>query len=966
MVDNVFNVPLSCSFVDVLAQKFGSMYANNPAGLSKVVFLVPNRRTVISLKNAFIRFNGLNPAILPRILPVGDINEEDVFIQDSDKYNFVKSLPPAIDEYERLFLFARLISSRPREYGLAQMTWGQAFALAKDLASMQDKAYNEGLLLNELEKIVPDQYAKHWQETLKFLQIIMSYWPQILKERGVVDSVQRKNMLLSMQADYLIDKQPSSKIVAAGITGGFTGLKKILAAVKTLPHGEIYFYGVDCFLSKETWELIDENHPQFEHKQLLEFLQLERTDLIDCGTSSNIDREKFASEIMRPAADTWRWRNLQHSQISQNAVNNLHLINCTDSRQEALSIALILRQTLETKGKTAALVTPDRELARRTASELERWGIKIDDSAGKPLHLTPVGIFLRLVIFVVEQNMSDLALATLFKNPFMRLGNDVAKLRHIARAWEKQIRTPHYFDEQTNITEEAKQLINDCLEVLRPLINILQQPKVDFSIMLETHIRVAEALSGAENLWRGDDGKMASSMLSRILPQAQIVGQIEPSQYLSFLTALLASETVRSNFNTHPRIRILGPIEARFNHFDTVIIGSANEGMWPALPSGDPWLSRPMKKEFGMSLPEQNIGIMAADFAHLLCSPEVYITCAARSGGTPTNKSRWQLRLETVLSASKVKLRDLYVSPYVSLSEKLEQSDLFIKINPPQPCPPIYARPRRLSASAIEVLMRDPYEIFAGRILKLKQLTELDSDLAPSDYGNCVHKILECFCKKYPRQLPTDSKNILLQIGTEIFAQNDIPAEKMAFWWPSFMQTVDWFLATEAEYRPMIDRVCGEVAGSFEFEAPAGKFTLEARADRVDVTKDGKINIIDYKTGEIRTNKEIDAGYAPQLPLEGLIASHGGFVSKDKNIDIPAAEVNGLFYWQLGKKSQEYSKDTELLIEKTFERLQKLVSVFDFETTGYASRPNPKHILKYAKYEHLARVKEWSTGEDNG
>lgn len=966
MNNNLYNIPASCSFTDTLARRFSDLYAADPAGLSKVVFLVPNRRTAISLNEAFIRHNGLRPAVLPRILPVGDLDDDDVFLQTGEAESLLRELPPVVDPFERLFLFTRLIAAKPRDYGLAPMTLAQAFALAQDLAKLLDTVYNEKLSPENLQNLVPEQYAAHWQETLKFLNIIMTHWPRILEERGVIDLAERKNILLDLQAERLQHNPPADKIVAAGVTGAFPGLKKLLASVSALPQGELYFYNLDRLLDEEAWASIDENHPQYEHKQLLEYLRKSRDDVKDCVLPQNTGRERLAAEVMRPAPDTWRWRDLNTAVLPREGVENLHIVNCADSRQEALTAALILRQTLETPEKTAALVTTDRALARRTASELARWGIKIDDSAGRPLHLTPVGIFLRLTASVLEKGMSESAVLSLLKNPLTHFDEDTALLRRQVRQWEKLRRLPRFDDQERLVPNELQQLMRQFREKLRPLAELYEQKTVPFKTMLETHIRVAEALSGIRNLWRGEDGRQASALIGKILPFADIIGDIEPARYLNFFTTLLSTRPVRADYCSHPRIKILGPIEARYNRFDTVIIGGAVEGVWPPAASGDPWLSRPMKKEFGMPLPERAVGVAAADFSMLLCAPEVYLTRAARSGGTPMSKSRWLLRLETVLNAAGYPLEMFYISPFSAICNLIDRADKSVRIDPPAPKPPLYARPRRLSASAVEKLMRDPYEIFAGRILNLKPLNPLDTDLQPSDYGSLVHKILEKFSRQFPVQMPENALQILLRLGADEFAEKQIPAEIRAFWWPKFAASAAWFVQVEGTYRQNIAKVYGEVSGSYTLETAGGPFVLEARADRVDRTAEGKINIIDYKTGAIRSNKEIETGYAPQLPLEGLIAAKGCFRGRTDGERIEQADVGELIYRQLGVKSQTYNKDTRGLIEDTEERLRKLITVFDFEDTPYTARPNPKHLQEYAEFEHLARIKEWAAeGNDD-
>lgn len=968
MAENIFNIAQSCSLVDVLAKKFSRIYADNPLELANVLFLLPNRRACVSLRDAFVRDNGLKPSILPQIVPIADADEDEIFLNGSANSEVLRQLPPAIDNYERLFLFTRLIISKPAEYGLPEMTFAQAFALAQDLAKLMDVFYNEQLSFDGLKNLVPEQYAVHWQETLNFLQIISKYWPQILQERGLCDMVNRKNALLKAQAEIWQNNKPSGQVVAAGITALFPGLKQLLKTIKNLLNGEIYFYGLDKQLEDEAWEQADESHPQYELKQLLEFLQISRFEVKDAVKPHNAAREKLVSEMMRPALSTLEWRSLSADSLPSEATENLHLITTEDMGQEASAIAVIMRDTLNTASKTAALVTTDRNLARRVAAELERWQIKIDDSAGKPLHLTPVGIYLRSILEVLEADFSDSSVLALLKSPFIRLNSDLASVRRRVRDYELALRTPAYSGIKKEIPEKLLQDVVLLKQTIRPLAELYANPQADFTVLLQTHLQVAEALSGSKNgggdkvLWRGDDGRKAAALFSKVLPQLKVLEQIDPKQYAAVLTRLMATETVRPLYGTHPRLKILGPIEARFNQYDVVIIGEVNEGVWPVLPSSDPWMSRPMKKDFGMPLPEKAIGVMAADFCQLMCAPEVYLTRAKRVTGTPMNKSRWLLRLETVLKAYGKEAETLLDYKYTSLARLQDTPAVQDKIVVPAPKPPIESRPRRLSASWLERLICDPYSVFAAKILRLKQLDAPDKDLSFADYGNLIHGILEEFNTKFPQELPSDAREQLINIGLNKFQSAEISAELRAFWWPSFLKTVDWVLAQEAICRPDIKQIYNEVEGQMEFAAPAGSFIAEARADRLNFNKDGSIDIIDYKTGSIRSNKQVHAGYAPQLPIEGLIAASGGFSKNGRKI--PTGKVNKLSYWRLGNKITEIT-ETDKVLAQTRENLQKLISAFDFETTPYLARPNPKYVPKYSEYDHLERIKEWATEEDD-
>lgn len=958
MTDKIYNIPAGCAFAEVLAEKFLNEYRGRDLELTDVLFLLPNRRAVKALKDAFVRLQGTAPTLLPQMLPIGDVEEDELFLTGFDQAAALAALSPAISRVERLLLFTKIIMAKPIEYGIEKLAANQACYLAQELANLIDTVHQQGLAFDRLVDLVPEEYASHWQETLKFLQIITEYWPQILEERHWVDACDRRNQLLAAQIKLWQENPPPKRIVAAGTTAAFPLMKELVKTIAGLDNGEIYLAGIDRYLEEDAWQAVDETHPQFELKELLAYLQISREDIADLMPPVNPARNVFISEVMRPAVTTDKWRDIGSKQLRHDAVDGITLINCADVREEALTIALLLREAVETPGKTAALVTPDRALARRVAAELERWNLKVDDSAGKPLSLTPLGIFLRLAVQACEEDFRPVALLSLLKHPLTCLGLDGFKVRKTAREYEKKILRGGKEDEAlAAFVEQAKTLLRD-------LYDALHQSSVDFKTLLGLHIKTAEVLAatpdkdGAQVLWKGEAGEAGAAFIADLYAEAGVLGNISGRDYRGLLEALMSGVTVRPKYGTHPRLSILGPIEARLTHFDRVIIGEVNENIWPQAVTADPWMSRPMKREFGFPLPERTVGVGAYDFSQLLANEEVFLTRAERVMGTPMVKSRWWMRLETVLKALNIPMDSLEDNIFKSWAKFLDRSESFKRLLPPAPKPPVSARPRVLSASAIENWMRDPYIIFAKYILRLKKLDDLEQEVTFADYGKIIHAVLEQFNRKYNRQYPANAKEELLALGRQYFAENAIAAETRAFWWPNFEKTVDWLTAKEKLYRPGIREVHNEVEGHFSFEAPAGTFTITAKADRVDETLDGGINIIDYKTGQARTPKEVACGYAPQLPIEAIIAREGGFDG------ISAGEISALIYWQLGRKETLIDADLDDVLNTNLKNLRELVALFDFPETAYISKPNPKYAPKYSDYELLARVKEWSIAGD--
>ena len=714
---HLFNIPLSCSFWDTLAKLYIDKYQGDYLQLAKVLFLLPNRRACIDLANAFVRIHGRAPAILPQMLPIADMDDDEVFFSGFNLDEMFDAENQTISRDERLFLFTRLIMSKPSDFGLKQISLAQALNLAIDLAKLID---------------------------LKLLKIITEFWPMILKERDAVDACTLKNSLLFKQAQIWEKNPISQNIVVAGVTASFPAIISLLKSIINLPNGEIYFSGIDRFANQAYWDAVDETHPLFETKSLLELLEISPQDVIDVLSPSLPEREQLISEIMRPAPVSDEWRRIYGSFDLDKAINGISVINCRSQRDEALAIALKMREVLNTPERTAALITYDRNLARRVASELERFEIKIDDSAGLPLSLTSIGIFFRLLAEAAGNMESDIAFITLLKHPFMLVGMNASDFRSMVYTYETALRQSQI----QGLSEENSRFVKRIKDILSDFALYLENPSISFKEILEKHITLAEvcatsdALAGSSVLWKGDAGKTAAKFFTQLLSSSETLGNINGQDYLPLLCELMGLESVRARYGTHPRLSILGPIEARLHHFDTVILGEVNEGIWPKPAQADMWMSRPMKKDFGFSLPEKAIGILGADLCGFLAVPQVVITRADRVDGVPMKKSRWLLRFETVLKAMQSDILKITDTGFSSLANRLDKPNAYTPIKAPAPCPPLFARPRRLSASGVDLLIQDPYSVFAKYILKLYPLDDLDQEKDQRDYGTLIHAII--------------------------------------------------------------------------------------------------------------------------------------------------------------------------------------------------------------------------------
>jgi len=982
MAAGVHTIAPGHSFVDALADGLLQQTGGDPLQLARHLVLLPTRRACRSLREAFLRRGHGKPLLLPRLRPLGELDEDEMLLLDEGPADVDLDLPPAVSPLRRQLLLARLIAAMGAGRGGERPSPAQAAQLAGELGRLLDQVQTEGLSLDGLKGLVPEDYAAHWQITLDFLALLTRHWPAILKEQGLMDAAERRRRLILAQAEQWRRQPPDFPVIAAGSTGSMPATAELLAVVAGLPQGAVVLPGLDRDLDEDGWRAVDESHPQFGMKALLDRLGLDRGAVRPWlhKPAPRLSRARLASEALRPAATTDGWRDARG--IGADALDGVTRLDCPGPREEAGAIALLLRHAVETPEKTAALVTPDRGLARRVAAEMRRWGVEIDDSGGKPLHLTAPGMFLVLLADMVAERCAPHAVLAALKHPLAAGGADRGAFRGRVRRLETAVLrgprpAPGFAGIRAAAPTRAKEnrvrwdaAMDDWLARLEalaaPFADLVARDEASLSDLLRAHMQLAEALAeddrlpGAARLWAGDAGEAAAGFVAELAEAASALPAMRGADYAPLFAVLLSGGVVRPRWGGHPRIHVLGQLEARLQHLDLVILGGLNEGTWPPAPGADPWMSRPMRKSFGLPPPERRIGLAAHDFAQAFCAPEVVLTRAARVEGAPTVPSRWVLRLDAVLRACGLDMPQ--PGPWIDWFARLDRPDAIAPTPPPAPCPPVSARPRRLSATEIETWMRDPYAIYARHVLRLKALDPIDADPGAADYGSIVHGALEELLKRHPKALPPDALAELLEIGREAFAPLMALPTVYAFWWPRFERIAAWFVGVEAERRADVARTVCEAKGATMLNGPGGPFELVARADRIDIGRDGGLTIIDYKTGAPPSAREVAAGYAPQLPIEAAIATAGGFDG------VPAAPVAALEYWRLkggdpGGEIRSAGADPANLAAEALDGVQTLVAVFDLPDTRYQARPHPDMAPRFSDYVHLARVKEWASTE---
>jgi len=980
----ILNIATDRRFADALAAGILAGHRHDPLALADLLILVPTRRSVRSVREAFLRTTVGKPTLLPRLAPLGDVDESEWELAAGDAGAL--ALPPAIASAERDALLARLVAAFKDDQGqpVAQSA-AQALALARELGSLLDELAIEGVPFDRLETLVDGNFATHWQRTLRFLSIVGETWPRILADRGQTDAIQRRTQAIRTQAARWRENPPSTPVIAAGSTGSQPATRELLGVIASLPRGTVVLPGLDKDMDDDSWALLDESHPQFGLRELLKALGCDRREVADwpgdddrSGVAGGAAaRHLLVSELMRPARTSEAW-----TRPPASSLEHVTRADCATSHQEALVIALAMRETLKDPGRTAALVTPDRALARRVAAELHRWEVEVDDSAGTPLIDTPPAALLRLIVDAVHEGFAPVALLALLKHPLCTLGIARADLldatRRLDRKCLRGLKPPPGLDAIAARADAALSRHPAERDGVRALLDRLDAAASDLvhlmagaaapAALLDATIASAQAVASTEALWSGEAGEALADALARLRLAWSDAPDIDGGEWPGLLLAMLEPEAVRPSYGRHPRLAIWGPLEARLQRADMLVLGGLNEGTWPPTVETGPWLNRPMRAALGLPQPERRIGLSAHDFVSALGAERVLLTRAEREGGAPTVPSRWLARLDALFGYEPegVAAPPEYIQRgrrnHLAWADALDRPAAYQPIPRPAPSPPLEARPVRLPVSAVEQWRRDPYGLYARRILGLRKLDPLEEALGAADRGNALHATLDEFLRDHPSGLlPPDAVAIFEALGERHLAEILAAPAERAFWWPRFQRLARWFVATENERRGRGTRLLdSETDGSLVVGPRERPLTIEARADRVDEIEPGIWDVIDYKTGRVPSNDELEALFAPQLLLEAAMAERGGF----KALDGRARAVR-LAYWQAnglgdGGKVTEV-KDSDALVPRMLDLVERMAAHFARPGSTYPALPWPSYLPHFNDYAHLERVAEWST-----
>ncbi|MBV9290779.1 MAG: double-strand break repair protein AddB, partial [Hyphomicrobiales bacterium] len=942
----VFTIPPGAPFLATLARALlnGELIPElpgegSPLKLASATIYVPTQRAAAALAEALVAAGGGRSLILPRIAPLGAFEPEAAGLPTAAEESPFPDPLPAVGELARRHALAELayawgkalkgairgvdekgrLICDAREPALVATTPAQAYALAADLAALIDDMIIEGIDWRRIQELAPEAYDAYWRITVDFLKIAFAHWPQWLEEHGLIDRAQRVALMVKAEVAGLRGGMRRGPTIIAGSTGANRATAALIAAIARDADGAVVLPGLDLDLDDGAWGLIgggDEaaqglaSHPQALLHRLIGLIGVKRDEIATLGAAPPglAARAAYLSEALRPAEATEGWRErtraLSAPAIAA-ALEDVAIIAADTEAEEALALAIAMREVLETPGKTAALITPDRSIARRVAAELARWGVEVEDSAGRSLGQTEAGTLAQLIIRAAIE-MTPLALVSLLAHPAVRLSRSRVDLGRAARALETGVFRAERFRQlldldgvfaaaRAAIAEprihpairaidetrrgEAERLARDLVAALKPLRAIRASPLSD---CLAAHRAALEAvldapISGGSDL-HGLDALIG--LMDEWRDAAAGGFACTLSEYAGLMEEALAGVRAPPAESGHPRLKILGLLEARLLSFDRALLAGLDEKVWPPAVETDAFLNRPMRAKLGLSAPERRIGQTAHDFVGALGAREAILSRSGKRGGEPTVASRFLQRMGAAAGDAAIAAAQERGERYLRWARALDRSEKVAPIQPPRPTPAADVRPRSLSVTRVETLRRDPYAIYAERILRLEALEPIERELGAREAGDAWHGALQQFAERYPAgPLPSEAGEVLLGLARSRFALMLEDPGFAGLAWPNIEKAVDFVLDFERRHREGVARILVERRGEIAIPLSDGgePFRLTARADRIDLLHSGCAALIDYKTGEPPGPKEVKVGFAPQLTLEAAILRRGGF-----------------------------------------------------------------------------------------
>ncbi|MCA4775385.1 PD-(D/E)XK nuclease family protein [Wolbachia endosymbiont of Mansonella ozzardi] len=921
-MERVFTADVDESFFDVLAQRIFSEYGKEE--IPKVKVILPCKRDVIALLSAFKNCSAKKCIILPEIVSLENIDEEDLIL-NLDRVKVIKPI-------KRTLLLIQFILEWNKENN-------DNFPI--------DLAYSLPSLLDKIQHTqIADycQFDKHPKKIENFVNLLVRTWSNTLKSLGVVDILEHKSDYIN---DMIASLQKDQHIIFVGIGKGEI-YKLLIKAIYDLPLGKIILPNLNLKIKEKDWKLLDRKHYQYCLKDLLDYLNVDRKNVICLNTVDN----EIINYIFDTTADL--------SKISDGCIRNIEVITC-DSREEEAQVTSLI---MENEGyENVSLCVFDKLLAARMACSMsENYS------------------YITLLLYSIEvftSNWNSVSLLSLLKHRLVTFGYTQEEYTQILSEFEIEILRSFSTNGRSSIInainahkklkykEDILIIINKLEAIFNPLLNSIN---CLISDVVTAHLQCINLLSGIDfSELSNEVGNFTRDFLNAC---NGITIKCSLELYSQILTLFLKKEffSVASDFN-------------RFSLYHNKVVILA--GFYDMPSFQNPFLNALTREKFNLSSVQEEQGCFLYTLRGLFGASKVYITRLLSN-----RKPILLQRLEILLQGSKY--------PYRDWLRVLNTPECIVPCVQPMPKPQTEVRKETMqvmSCSAVEKLIRNPYSFYVEYILGFRQLRDLNFKPSILEFGTMVHNILERYLRD--RRSP-------MRIAQEVFSANRFFFSNM--WWVRLQKIIQSFVefdrtrnnhveleksffypifhvgvipARDTQLRECCTtftkkkstipvpgywnlenlianehtrRLCNKSWIPMSRTGMTEEILLTARCDRVEYLPSGKVAIIDYKLGSLPSNEEVMSGFFPQLILQALAV---GYTTKK--------EVSELAYWKLDydKIKVIVLKDHRQKMQEFQDNLPNFLSNYLREATPFIASPYFDKFLRFNSYKQLERVGEW-------
>jgi ATP-dependent helicase/nuclease subunit B len=928
---NLLTVPAGESIAHLSAVHI--LARHTPETLAQAVVFVPNRRSVAVMRDAFAHELDGKATLLPRFIPLADIGDALLGLIGSAAFEILEAIPVAMPLAQQRYILTQQVAIFERKHR-PHVSLDYAMTMADALMELQENIARAGVSITraQLLDLMPKNYAEHWRDAIEFLAILTDVWPSIEQEMGVITATAHELRVMEALATYWAKQPPAYAVYAVGSTASQSVTAQLLKTIAHMPQGAVILPGIDPTMDAGEWEAIAAGHPLFHLKQFLDGFAIPPANVTPLV---NAPRSIWLEASVPPAfVPKWPVRILPDHR-------SLRLIPCAQPEEEVRVISLLLREALENPAQHVALITPDERLMAQVASHMKRYDITVDRLNAGTLASTQIGSLWAVLLAALMEPERQLPLRSLLHHPLMAI--DPALRQGLEKGWHGLNRSHagHLPRHDANLNAHPNYA---ALAAFVKQIYKLSSQTMSASGWVNACRSLLEA-------WVEESGQAHDAVEAELaaIAYADGFGAMPIQDFAALLTDRLATPWRDAGLNTHPRIHLLTPVEARLQRFDCVIFANMVDDLWPGMHQPNPWMNLAASESLGLPDVAERVSLMAHDVLMLGSYGEVFLTYPRRAGGSPTTRSRFIERLLTLLASHRIAEADITAAHYASWAQMLYASDVYAPEAPATPRPTGAQRPRRLPVTDIEKLVKDPFHIYAKHVLGLRKLDEIDASPEASDFGSLTHKAAEELSRHWDAEKRPATQSELAQMAQHALRELSERPSIDIFWRARLKNGLHYVNHLEAEHRDALTHVACEEKIEQSFPLTGNEaITLYGRIDRVETRNTG-ITIIDHKTGQPPSQKEILDGRAPQLLAYSMLLGD---------------RVEAVQYWalpRLGTQGDITQAEItpEILAQFEAKLRSALLTMLD-EATPFLARPNGGDDRFGGDYDGISRWDEWA------